>query len=124
MIGEYTRAMTKKLIGVAAALALALALAGCNQAPVYLGTWDRIVVTPRDEPYRKDEITFFEGKTVSVQGYRDLFKGTYEARSVNGQTELEIFDNRQRPFARASFQRDEMTMTYTFFQPAKFKKRK
>ncbi len=113
--------MTKTLIGVAAALALTLA--GCNQAPAHLGTWDRIVVTSRDEPYRKDEITFFEGKTVSVQGYRDLFKGTYEVRSVNGGTELEIFDNRQRPFARAAFQGDEMTVTYTFFQPAKFKKR-
>jgi hypothetical protein len=114
--------MTAKLIGVGAGLVLVFC--GCNQPPAYLGTWDRIVVTTRDELYRKDKITFLEGKTVSVQGYRDFFKGTFEPRTVNGQTQLEIFDNRQRPFARAAFQDDEMTVSYAFFQPAKFKKRK
>lgn len=87
-------------------------------------TWERQLGTgPNEVLYRDDTITFYEDNTVSVIGYRDLFKGTFNARVVNGRTELELFDSRQRPFARATVQGDEMTVNYTFFQPATFKKR-
>jgi hypothetical protein len=87
-------------------------------------TWARQLGTGRNEAlYRDDTITFDkDGETVVVRGYRDLINGTYKARDVNGGIEVEIFYG-NRVFARATVRGSEMTVTYTFFQPAKFRKR-
>jgi hypothetical protein len=88
------------------------------------GAWARQLGTgPNEALYRDDTITFDkDGETVVVRGYRDLINGTYKARDVNGGIEVEIFDG-NRVFARATVRGSEMTVTYTFFQPAKFRKR-
>jgi hypothetical protein len=86
-------------------------------------TWARQLGTgPNEALYKDDTITFNRDGTVTVIGYRDLFKGTFNARVVNGQTELEIF-LKDQVFARASIRGAEMTVNYLFFQPATFKRK-
>ncbi|NJK43078.1 MAG: hypothetical protein HC933_01375 [Pleurocapsa sp. SU_196_0] len=125
--------MTLKAIGIGVVLLLALVglvlgvrllFTPSDLRAELSGKWARQLSTgPNEALYRDDTITFAkDDDTVSVLGYRDLFKGTYTARRVNGGIELEIFYGNS-VFARASVRGSEMTVNYTFFQPATFKKK-
>lgn len=127
-----TGGMPLKAIGIGVVLLLALVglvlgirllFTPSDPRAELTGKWARQLGTGPNEPlYRDDTISFDkDGETISVLGYRDLFKGTYTARRVNAGIELEIFYG-NTVFARASVRGVEMTVNYTFFQPAKFRK--